>query len=289
MTCRIHLVMMTYNRLEYTLRSLPTLLADSDEEFALTLWDNGSTDGTVDFLKQIKDKRIVEVVFSEKNMGQTYVTNKIWSEANAELVGKVDNDCLVTPGWTRILAQAHADILQLGVVGCWHFFQEDFDYERAKHKIQSFGKHMIFRHPWIDGSALLLKRNIYLEVGPCEETEYLSRFWLRVALAGYVNGFYYPLVLQDHLDDPLNPRCLIKDDKSFREYQHITQGLKAGRYSNMEGRKNWRQEIIKNLLDDPYDPHYYVGWRSKLRRVKSWMRKFIASKASKEQINRFNG
>lgn len=276
MTCRIHLVMMTYNRLEYTLRSLPTLLADSDEEFALTLWDNGSTDGTVDFLKQIKDKRIVEVVFSEKNMGQTYVTNKIWSEANAELVGKVDNDCLVTPGWTRILAQAHADILQLGVVGCWHFFQEDFDYERAKHKIQSFGKHMIFMHPWIDGSALLLKRNIYLEVGPCEETEYLSRFWLRVALAGYVNGFYYPLIYQEHMDDPRSNYSRIKS-MSFDEAYKDTYGYQAGKLKNLEQYKQLHKAILDNLLSGPYDPKHYFGWRKKVRRGLLKIRRLLDS------------
>jgi glycosyltransferase involved in cell wall biosynthesis len=266
----VHLVMMTFNRLEYTREALPALLRDPQEPFALTLWDNGSTDGTREYLQTVRDPRIVDLVFSEENRGQTWVTNKIWSESDADLVGKVDNDCVVTPGWTRTLARAHADLPELGVVGCWHFFEDDFDYERARHKIQRFGAHQILRHPWIDGSALLVKRRVFLENGPCGEQEYLSGFWKRLALKGYVNGFYYPLILQDHLDDPLHPRCLIREEGAFDRHRAITQGLKAGRYADPEGRIRWRQEIVRNLLDDPWDPRAYVGWRDRWRR---WRRR----------------
>jgi glycosyltransferase involved in cell wall biosynthesis len=284
MESRIHLLMMTYNRLQYTKLALPKLLSDVNEEFSLTIWDNGSSDGTKEYLKTIRDQRIVDIIFCEHNRGQAYVTNKIWSETKAELVGKVDNDCLVTPGWTRILAKAHDDIKNLGVVGCWHFFPEEFDYERAKHKIQTFGRHQIFRHPWIDGSALLIKRKVYIEYGPCKNNEYLSGFWRRLALAGFINGFYYPLIIQDHLDDPMHPMCMIKNHENFQKHLEITQGLKAKRYKNHQGRVRWRQEILRNLLDDPFDPKYYnyVGWRSKLGRLKRRMQKVIAGKVSKK-------
>ncbi len=282
MTCNIHLVMMTYNRLGYTMFSLPRLLADPSEEFSLTIWDNGSTDGTQDYLRTVRDQRIVDIVLSPTNRGQAYVTNKVWSESTADLLGKVDNDCLVTPGWTRTLTRAHEDIDNLGVVGCWHFFPKDFDYDRARHKIQQFGKHCIFRHPWIDGSSLLVKRSVYERFGPCHVDEYLSGFWIRVALGGYINGFYYPLIFQEHMDDPKSSYCVIKDKESFDCAISTTAGLQAGRYNDPMGRLRWRQEIIRNLLNDPYDPHYYVGWRRKFRRLKSLMREFIAGSASKK-------
>jgi len=58
--------------LEYTRLALASLLADAAEEFSLTLWDNGSTDGTRDYLRDgVKDPRIVETVLSEENVGQT--------------------------------------------------------------------------------------------------------------------------------------------------------------------------------------------------------------------------
>jgi glycosyltransferase involved in cell wall biosynthesis len=239
------------------------------------IWDNGSTDGTQNYLESINDPHIHEIVLSPENKGQTFVTNHVWSQSSSFLVGKVDNDCMVTPGWIQKLKKAHEDIPKLGVVGCWHFFEKDFDFERAKNKIQTFGQHRIFRHPWIDGSALMMKRSTYLKYGPISEQEYLSGFWRRLALAGYINGFYYPLILQNHLDDPLNPKCLIKSTKTFNDYREITQGLKVGRYNGPEGRIAWRNEILRNILDDPYNPHYYAGWRRILRKLKNRIAKCL--------------
>ena len=47
----IDLVFITYNRLDYTKKSLASILADPTEEFNLYIWDNASTDGTREYLK----------------------------------------------------------------------------------------------------------------------------------------------------------------------------------------------------------------------------------------------
>jgi glycosyltransferase involved in cell wall biosynthesis len=280
----IDLIFITYNRLEYTKLSLASVLADPTEEFSLTIWDNASTDGTVEYLKnEVKDPRIVDIIFSKENVGQISAMNEIWGKSKADLLGKLDNDCLVTPGWTRLLAQAHEDIAQLGVVACWHYPPEDFDYERAKHKIHTFNGHKIFRHPWTCGTGLLLKRGTFKKFGPIigrGTTQYL----LRIALAGYINGFYYPLIYQEHMDDPKSSYCVIKNKESFDRAINTTVGLQAGRYHDPMGRLRWREEIVRNLLNDPYDPHYYVGWKRKLRKLKSLMREFITGSASKKII-----
>jgi len=44
----ISLSFITHNRLEYTKLALASVLADPSEEFSLTIWDNASTDGTVE-------------------------------------------------------------------------------------------------------------------------------------------------------------------------------------------------------------------------------------------------
>jgi len=50
----IDLVFITYNRLDYTKLALASVLADPTEEFSLTIWDNASTDGTVEYIKPRK-------------------------------------------------------------------------------------------------------------------------------------------------------------------------------------------------------------------------------------------
>lgn len=116
-TITIHLALIAYNRLDYTKLALRSILADPSEDFALTIWDNASSDVTVDYLKnEVSDPRIKDIVLSKENVGQVEAINRIWSASDADLLGKLDNDCIVTPGWTRIFAQAHRDIPQLGVL-----------------------------------------------------------------------------------------------------------------------------------------------------------------------------
>ena len=187
----IDLVFVTYNRLYYTRLALESLLADHEERFRLTIWDNHSTDGTVEYLKQeVRDARIVDMIFSRENRGPTAAINEVWHNSKAALVGKIDNDCRVTPGWTRTLAQAHQDIPQLGAVACWHFRLEDFDEQKAFHKIQTFGKHRILRHPYGCGCGFLMKRRGFDEIGPCSTGTNvgLTHYFLQVARRGYING-----------------------------------------------------------------------------------------------------
>src|SRR4030042_4447299 len=165
----IDLAFITYNRLHYTKLALASVLADPSEEFSLTIWDNASTDGTSEYLKnEVHDPRISDIILSNKNVGQVKAGNEIWGKSRADLVGKLDNYCILTPGWTRVLASAHGDIDRLGVVACWHFPLDDFDEQAARRagKIQSFGSHQILRHPWTCGTGLLIKRDTYRQLGP---------------------------------------------------------------------------------------------------------------------------
>jgi len=272
----IDLVFITYNRLDYTKRALASILADTSEKFNLYIWDNASTDGTAEYLKnEVYDPRIKDVVFSENNVGQTSAVNEIWSKSKADLLGKLDNDCLVTPGWTRIFAQAHSDIPMLGVVSCWHYFPDDFDYVRAKHKIQQFGNHQVLRHPWTCGTGLLIKRDTYQKMGPIVEKA-TTQYWISMATAGYINGFYYPLVLQEHMDDPKSKFSHLKDEVSYQEAKKVTFNINCHGQNTLTDRWRWRQGVLDNLLDDPWDVKYYVGWRSKLRRLKTKMTSMLS-------------
>jgi glycosyltransferase involved in cell wall biosynthesis len=270
----IDLVFITYNRLDYTKLALASILADPKEQFSLTIWDNASTDGTTEYLRnEINGPRIADVILSKENIGQIAVVNEIWGRSKADLLGKLDNDCLMTPGWTRTLAKAHRDIDNLGVVACWNFFPDEFHYERAKHKIQRFGKHQIFRHPWTCGTGLLIKRDTFLKFGAIR-TGGTTSYWLKMALAGYINGFYYPLIYQEHMDDIRSKYSRVKS-MSFQEAYRYTPAVQAGQIRNLRQYNQFHQEIVENILTDPYDPKYYVGWQAKLRRILNRARKMV--------------
>ncbi len=268
------IVVVTHNRLEYSKKCIERLLENPTEDFDLYLWDNASKDETAEYLKDgIKDSRIKEVIISKENLGQTGAMNYAWSKTKAELIGKLDNDCLVTPGWTRVLAKAHEDVESLGAVACWHYPFDEFDEEAARKagKIQVFGSHQIVRHPWVCGSGFIMKRKTYQEQGPwktgCDVgTTY---YFCRMALTGKINGWYYPLILQEHMDDPRSKHCLVTDDESIRKMYDVTYTLRTHKIRDMTSRWARRPVILKNLNSGSWDVKYYTGWRGGLRTIKS--------------------
>jgi glycosyltransferase involved in cell wall biosynthesis len=261
----IDLIFIAYNRLDYTKLALPALLKDPTEEFSLVIWDNASTDGTQEYLSSVKDVRIVEKAFSKNNVGLRGAVNYLFNKSSADLVGIIPNDFIVTPGWTRKIAEAHADIPELGMIGCWHFFPEEFDYEKARHKIQQFGKHRILRHPWTGGNGLIKLKTVK-EMGLLE-SDRTGGYLIRMALKGYINGFYFPLIYVEHMDDALSKHSRLHR-MSFDEAYKYMPAYQDGEVTNREQLDWIHKRIIENLLTDPYDPKYYVGWRAKLRHIK---------------------
>lgn len=261
---KIDLIFITYNRLHYAKLTLPQLLADPTEEFYLTIWDNGSTDGTREYLSSVDDPRIVRKVFAQKNVGLHGAMNSFICKSSADLVGFVLDDILVTPGWTRPLAQAHADIPEFGMITSWHFSPEEFDFERAKHKVQKFGEHRVLRHPWA-GVPYLVKLKTMTEFGPLESSS-TTYYWVRMALKGYVNGYYFPLIYSEHIDYPWSEHFAYHD--RLQEWFETSSTVKDRGIRTLDDAKAWHKVVVRNILDEPWDVKYYVGWRNKLRRIR---------------------
>jgi glycosyltransferase involved in cell wall biosynthesis len=284
----VAIVLVTHNRLEYTKKSISRLLEDSGEQF--DLWDNASTDGTQEYLQNLKDPRIVETICSEDNQGQTGAMNYVWSKTKAELIGKLDNDCLVTPDWTRILAEAHKDIENLGAVACWHYPLEEFNESavRKAGKIHTFSNHSIFRHPWVCGSGFIMKRSSFERHGPWKKGCNIATtyYFLKMALAGEINGWYYPLVLQEHMDDPKSKHSLIKTNQGIQKMHESTFSLRTERIYNMESRMARREFVLNNLFYDPWQAEHYTGLRIKFKRgINKMVRIFSKFKKNQKTIS----
>jgi glycosyltransferase involved in cell wall biosynthesis len=265
---KVCLVLVTHNRLNYTKKCVEHILADDQSEFDLHVWDNASSDETPEFLKSLKDTRIKQVVLSKTNDGPLVAMNRVWSTTNAKFVAKLDNDCLVSPGWLRKLTEAHCDWETLGAVACWHFRPEDFDETLAGHKMQKSKGHIIFQHPWVCGSGFVMKRQTYLEMGPWQEGSPgigTTGYFLRMALRGYTNGWYYPLILQHHMDDLFSPYCHYNDDESLKKAKTITFSLRNNNITTVEQLMEHRKMVLETLLCSSPRVQDHVGWRFKLK------------------------
>src|SRR5690606_32174319 len=98
---------------------------------------------------------------------------------------------------------AHADEPRFGVIGCWRFPDEDFFPELAQRKIQTFaGGHQLMVNMWVEGSGYLMKRACVEKLGLLYGERGFSDYCIRVGRSGWVNGWMYPFLYQEHMDDP---------------------------------------------------------------------------------------
>ena len=74
----------TYNRAEFLKRSIDCILRQSFNDFELIIYDDGSTDNTLDILSSLKDERLSYVSF--KNSGIPEPLNYIYKNARGEFI-----------------------------------------------------------------------------------------------------------------------------------------------------------------------------------------------------------
>lgn len=92
-----NICLITFNRLEYTKQSIQSILRTTQSKWKLTVVDNGSTDGTVEYLQKLYGKsHINNLVCLDANIGVARAANIAWlKEPNARFFVKIDNDIIV--------------------------------------------------------------------------------------------------------------------------------------------------------------------------------------------------
>ncbi len=264
----IKILMITHNRTEYTKLSLSLLIKNSPEYARIIVWDNGSTKETVDFLKSLMGcQKIEKIIFAENNSVLNVPTNWFWKNySDATFLSKVDDDCLVPKGWCEKLVKAHEEIPRAGILACWHFLEEDFIPEKAEKKIFTYGSHQIMRNCWIGGSGYIMKGSLVHELGFLKAKESFTDFCLKAARRGYLNGWYFPIIYQEHMDDPRSEHFMYKSDQEFMAQRPLT--AKNFSINSIDEWMNRLKNSAYRLQTCSIDPHDYIGIRSKLRKFK---------------------
>jgi GT2 family glycosyltransferase len=107
------IVILTYNELDYTRMCVDSLRLCTDEPHELIFVDNGSTDGTPEYLLSLSGVRVIR---NETNLGFPRAVNQGIRAATGKQVLLLNNDTIVTTGWLRRLLRA-LDEPKVGLVG----------------------------------------------------------------------------------------------------------------------------------------------------------------------------
>jgi hypothetical protein len=100
----IDIAYLAFNRLEFTVQSFPTMVENTDwgHVSSLSIYDAGSTDGTLDFLRECREeywpfKPNVSLTRCKRDDFQ--VMRTVTRTIDGHTVIIVDNDMLLPPGW----------------------------------------------------------------------------------------------------------------------------------------------------------------------------------------------
>jgi cellulose synthase/poly-beta-1,6-N-acetylglucosamine synthase-like glycosyltransferase len=226
----IDLMFTAHNRRAYVEATFEALRVNTNWELIsrLHVVDDRSTDGTYEHLAAaVREIPIPVTLTSSRFGGPVAAMNHVLDQTKADLLGKVDSDCVVCPGWLEHMlatVNAHPQIDGLGMEPGFAAPVAPLDVARTVKPAR-----------WIGGLGIFRTR-VFARRRPVQSERFfgLTNHWRRFAVTAWVDPDL-PVFLLDHL--PIEPWTSLA-----REYL----------------RKGWSRE-----WPDKYPPEmaaYYDWW-----------------------------
>lgn len=117
----------------------------------------------------------------------------------------------------------------------------------------------------VGGSGYLMKRECLDRVGLIRPQESFTSYCRKLADQGWINGWYYPFLYQEHMDDPRAPHSLLKTEEDFQRHTPLT--AKNFGISSLEEWLQFLRDDAVRVQAASFNPKHYTGWRGKLLRL----------------------
>lgn len=201
----VDLLFLAFNRLEFTQESFNALLKNTDWQYIqqLSVYDDGSVDGTRDWLLESIRQVPAIVAFRETQRGSVVQLMIDWLDsATAPILAKCDNDAVYPPGWLRVSLDVLDRYPELDLLGIESFYECSTDVNLSRgYKRASFisGLGLYRRSAFLPNALRALGRYGGLEQWQLDRPR-IIRGWLRPSL---------PVFLLDRL--PIEPWASLSD------------------------------------------------------------------------------
>jgi GT2 family glycosyltransferase len=213
----VSVIVPCFDQLEFTQGCVASLHRQSRHSWELIAVDNGSTDGTAEYLRGVHDASAhrVEILTNAENRGFPAACNQGLARARGEFLVLLNNDTVVTDAWLEMLVALADSDPKLGMVGPMSNYAtppqlvEDVPYGdlEAMHRFASKwrtehrGKWLTV--PKLSGFCVLIQRAAFEAVGGLDERFGLGLFddddlGLRMRRAGYDLAVARDLFIHHH-------------------------------------------------------------------------------------------
>lgn len=240
----VNIGMVTYNRLDFTRQAVAALVEHTDFPYVLTVVDNNSSDGTREYLAELKLTGIIRhLILLDENVGVAKASNLAWSlEPSADYYLKLDNDIVIKkPGWLWEMVRVVEAVTEAGAVG-YNFETDSYEAVSAygvQFRPKSNGN--------LGGACILIPRRTHDLLGYwCEDYglygEEDADYGARIQMAGLFNiymddeqvGLHLPAGRAAVIDATLTARDGIEEEaqSEYRVWKDDARRLNvlSGRY-----------------------------------------------------------
>lgn len=166
---KLGIALITHNRLDYTKRTVRSLLATLEVPYFLIVVDNNSSDGTQDYIKSLKKRgRIDAFILNPTNDYPGKATNTGWRLITREYpdvthLMRCDNDMQFERGWDKRAEEYFKTIDRLGQLG--------LDFDGGENKTPRYYNGMgIVEWPGCVGGPNIVRRTIFDSGNRYDET-----------------------------------------------------------------------------------------------------------------------
>ncbi len=248
-TPKISVVMLNYNGLKYLKKTIPLILEFNYSNYEFIVVDNGSTDGSLEF---IKSHRGIKLVQSPKLREKNFACNYAIEKAEGEYILLLDNDCEISE--KKILHKLldsykfldNAGVLSLAYFNAGEDFSKGYGgfVNRISYitmnrplKLSAIKELNNIEIAFPNGLALFIQKSIWKKVGGYDD--YLAfggddnDLGIKLSIFGYKN-YLYAETLQKHIgmeERQDNLKYSLKFKEMF--YAHLYTIVKNFTFFNM--------------------------------------------------------
>lgn len=238
------IVILNWNRKHYSKQTLECIIERTTMPHELIFVDNGSEDGTREYLKSMEHKTNAEkvtYVFNDKNLGVAGGRNSGLVKASGDYLVTIDDDIIVPKQWDVLMAEACDKIPKLGITGV--------NVEPIKFPVQVMnGVRVRPKDGNLGGACLCLPRRVFKRIG---YYNYFSTYghedaamFYRLKHVGLMGAYIEPKGV--HLD--------VDADKEYRKAKN-----NAHKANSVQLRALSLYRLIMRKTDNayvPFDPNF---------------------------------
>jgi O-antigen biosynthesis protein len=273
---QVSFVIPLFNCLPLTQAMLASLHATMPEGLAheIILVDDGSTDGTREWLATLNDPRC-RVLLNDRNLGYAAANNRAAATARGRFLALLNNDLVLQPRWLQRMLSAHASLRGgAGLIGNVQLDARTGEVDHAGLVINLTGKPVHVRQtprwlwrvvrpvrivPAVTGACVLIERSLWERLGGFDEGYFNGGedidLSFRARAISRVNAVALRSVVRHHVS--ASPGRKARDEQnSFRLAQRWENELLDAADA---GRRQWCRNYLEEALLVPESREYQLA------------------------------